>query len=613
MVSRRNFFSITIIMLIILFLFQFTNVALDAWNDYDQNSYAVDVKSLPGQSGAYNANTSQSLKNSWEEDRRTVAFIGSGEALRQTVGNWATYAKWNVQEYPHLGGYEAARQSGGTAAPQMIVLDGAGINWAQEDVCALLEGYVSAGIHLVFASLPDVSIIGQNRRLQDLLGIQEVRSIQTRVKGLHLYKDFLLGGEVIYQAEEGETDKKQQDMELNFPWYVLAAGTKTYMKGIPEEEAKPEDHPAVIWRNSRGTAYVFAVNGRYMEGAAGLGVLSAMRKEMEAYTIYPVVNAQNLVLANFPGLAAENGGEMTRYYSRSLRDVFRDVIWPDVMAACQQNRFGLSCMLAPQFDYTGGAAPNQVELLYYMKRLNEQKAEAGISGTSVSSTPAAAKLAADFQFFQAASLNYQFTSYYAGGSGREQETANALEHPGLSAVRTVVEEYGGSEVVGYLSANVTRQSAVADGFTHTFMQDFNVRCVETSLAYNSILADMTRAAYPESTKDTWNVLSEVLKINLSHYWEEFGYFDGVCVSECDARIRNFLALDYMDTPNEDGISLKLAGAQAPVWFILRLSGGQVESVEGGSFRQLEDTAYLIEAQGEEITIRLKEADGAYFG
>lgn len=40
MVSRRNYFSITVIMCIIFFLFQFTNAAKEHWNEYGVNDYA---------------------------------------------------------------------------------------------------------------------------------------------------------------------------------------------------------------------------------------------------------------------------------------------------------------------------------------------------------------------------------------------------------------------------------------------------------------------------------------------------------------------------------------------------------------------------------------------
>ena len=59
---------------------------------------------------------------------------------------------------------------------------------------------------------------------------------------------------------------KMQDLELTFPWFKLANGTKAYMKGFTEDETlKTQDYPVVIWRKNFETASVFVVNGDYME------------------------------------------------------------------------------------------------------------------------------------------------------------------------------------------------------------------------------------------------------------------------------------------------------------------------------------------------------------
>ena len=53
MVSRRNFFAITIVMGIIFFLFQFSNIAKERWNHYEENSYVTKKEDLPTNRTAY--------------------------------------------------------------------------------------------------------------------------------------------------------------------------------------------------------------------------------------------------------------------------------------------------------------------------------------------------------------------------------------------------------------------------------------------------------------------------------------------------------------------------------------------------------------------------------
>ena len=78
------------------------------------------------------------------------------------------------------------------------------------------------------------------------------------------------------------------------------------------------------------------------------------------------------------------------------------------------------------------------------------------------------------------------------------------------------------------------------------------------------------------------------------------------------RIRRFLALDYTDSRTGNVIRLETEGGGGTVWFILRTHNESVESVEGGSFKKLEDGAYLIEVSDREAVIWMEPADERYY-
>lgn len=607
MVSRRNFFSIAAIMLVVFFLFQFSNVALEQWNNYEENQNAVDVSALGGKSGAFVSGGESGL---WETGRPQVIYVGDENgAIGQMVRTWAAYAKRDFvcRQLQTAAGSRLELSSLGEAPRELIILDAANLDWSGGDLCQELRDYAAEGTSLVFASLPEPKVIQENQELMSLLGIRELRKEQTSVTGIHLYKGFLLGGEMIYQGEDEKEDEKRQDMQLKMPWYVLGSGTKIYMKGLPSEQVDVEEHPAVIWRRSLDGAYVFAVNGDYMEDSTGLGILSAMLAEVNTYTIYPVVNAQNLVLANYPALALENSGQLVQYYSQSLRGVFRDILWPDITTVFHQGNLGLTCMIAPQLDYEDNNLPDQVQFIFYMKALNELSAEAGLSGYSRSETGMADKLAQDFNFMNQNGLEYQFTSFYAGGLDDSQISA-ALGWGDLDRIRTiVVPNEGSSELVGYYSETATRQQAVTDGLHNTYRGDFRVRSAQTALAYNNVLVDMVQLAYPESQEDTWETLSTGFSSDIPHFKELFPAFSGTTVSESDGRIRNFLALDYAHSRQGETVTIRHTG-EGPVWFILRVNHGSAGDASGGKCQRIEDGVYLIEAQEKEVTVTIS---GAY--
>ena len=80
MVSRRNFVAITIIMAIVLFLFQGLNVAREKLNYYDTNAYAKDKETLADGSGAFGAVDASDQINI-EGSRGTILYRSRKERL----------------------------------------------------------------------------------------------------------------------------------------------------------------------------------------------------------------------------------------------------------------------------------------------------------------------------------------------------------------------------------------------------------------------------------------------------------------------------------------------------------------------------------------------------
>lgn len=607
MITRRNYLTITIVMFIVFILFQFSNVALESWNHYEENSYITDTSEIPKRSDSYSMEN-VGAEGFADDVRETVIYIGEEGNLSETVSLWVSYTKRRLETYLTPEEYETVRGQDVRAYPAVIMIDSVSIDWDREINCDLLEKYVQSGVNLVLCNLPDVSVIKSSPELRELLGIEAVRTGKMSMEEVYLHEGFLLGGEAFYAEKEGE-----KGIDFTVPWYVVSPESEIYMSGVPgkretgTEFIKEQELPAIIWKRDAGNAFVFAVNGSYMEDVEGLGILAAISAKMNPYEIYPVVNAQNMIYANYPGLANENEAFMAEHYSRSLEEMFQNVVWPDLVAVRRDRRLSLTCMLAPQFDYEDDREPDGAQFQRYMKLLNEQRAETGLSGERISGTSIERKLEKDNEFMLKELPTYQFTSFYAD-SLTEEEVLDALQDKLLRSVRTVVENRSDNrEVIGYLSEYITRQSVIIDGFDKDGRYDFRIRCLETALGYNSVMADMKDVVYPERERTDWTFMSNTLRQNLQDYRIGKQGFDNTAVSECDLRIRRFLALDYRESREFNTIRLECNDTKGPVWFVLRTDREKIEKIAGGNWRKLEEDAYLITAEQRNVVITLKSA------
>ena len=319
MVSRRNFATITIMLVILLFMFQFTGVMKEKLSKYETNEYEESAQTDLTQKDMF-------LASGQSTQTADVLYIGDSEDVKNTVKWWCTYSKREFQTEKSL----TSITSEDGALPEVLILDGTCI-CDGEDVEEVSD-IAKKGVNIVFSGLPDTAEIGKNNHLRKLLGIRYAEQNKVTLDGIHLFEGFLLGGEVIYQAKD-EEDEKNQDMELEIPWYVTGEGTKSYMVGILEDV--PSDsgrQPAIIWRNSLENSCVFCINGDYLKKNSGVGILDAVMAEASPFEIYPVINAQNLVIANYPGFATENENEMEKKYSQPQKALFREIIWPSLVS-----------------------------------------------------------------------------------------------------------------------------------------------------------------------------------------------------------------------------------------------------------------------------------------
>ena len=602
MVSRRKFFSIAIMMFVLLFLFQFSMVLRDRQNTYDVNSNLA-----PKQNDGKNVWKNEELDPAsvGTTDRRYVLFVGdSSSDMAEAVSRWCTYAKWDISKCSSMEKFKENDKN----LPGLLILESE--KYALDDNLKKIEELEQKGVIIVFGCLEDPKNIEKNQELQDFLGIYKIVSKKTELTGAKLFEGLLLGGEVVYETPEDKDERGRQDLQLDVPWYQVGSGTKTYMVGLldqskQKETVENEELPTLIWRNGIRNGSIFCVVGDYMKDSTALGLLDGMVAEASSYYIYPVVNAQNLSMINFPVFADENNEQMMELYSQSITGMVRDIMWPSLISIVEKGGLKMTCFMQPQTNYEDGIEPTSRDLVFYLKQMKEQNAEAGLSLQHKNAESLRDKLNQDAEFFRKADSSYKYGAAYT--EEKDLDTVKALMNTELMKnVSTLVCEYTEDEpVISYCTDSVTLQSVTSDGMNYTYSDDIRMRSIQSSLGYTNVMLNMQKIFWPERKKDRWQIMQKRFSSNLLTYWKNFTGFDSTTLSESNTRTRTFLNLDFSETRTDDEITLKTS--ESGSWFILRTYGEEIEEIEGGTQKKLEDNVYLIQAQDTTVKIQVKTA------
>jgi len=601
MLSKRVYFTVSSLMMLVLFMFQFSGIIRKKYNNFDENKYAVSEKNDLNKNNVFTVLT--------DEDKVVksisgyIVYIGDiNTKTGNTVYEWCSYTKRNLLVYKTVSQYHRYNEK----YPDAILIDSDYVNIDSDiDTFSLLTDY---GINLVFCTLPSYSAISENQRFEQLCGISPHRE-SVNASGLKLYSGFLFGGEAWY-TKENDPDGKFQNMKLTMPWYNTSNATKTYMSAVVESEdgskIDNEDQPAVIWRKSHDHAYVFCINGDYIKDISGIGILTAIMSESKDLDIYPVVDSQSVIVNNFPMFSFENDDAVEKYYLRNTSSLLENVIWPDISNLAESTGARFTFMAAPQINYSDNNLVSVREMDYFFRLFSEISSEAGLTTTRDDATSIDEKLTADAGIFSNYLSNYKFTSIIA----RKDEFENVLSSKNslIDDVNTIVtdsQDYGGTKLFSYVNDNVINVECPVTSDKYTYSDDFRQRCFQTALAYTNIEFNMTGVCNPDDEKELWNEEIKSKSTALTSYMKNSKMFTKCSISQADKRIREFMAADYSYKQNSSYVSLDITGAQETARFIVRLRTGEVENVSGAVCTKVEKGVYLITAQSKHVEMTIK--------
>lgn len=602
MISRSNYIAITLIMCIVLLMFQLTGISENVLMNDGENIYAQEAvpeeQVAPEQQSYENQMDQRALATA---TRECVGLIGDPSEECLEIGrDWSVLQKKDYCYYGNLG--EAAADVSGAG---FLIVDGTTLG--ETDVEAL-RTLADQGRHVVVSGLPDSRLLGTNRALRQSLGILEIVEDEITVDGFKLFGGFMLGGETIYDDYAQEMPYARLDDSVTA--YAVAQSEDAWL-----QELDNEDLPAIIWRYAPDVGKVYVVNGDYLTGQMGAGLLTGFAADTESVYLYPVVNAQVSVVENYPTLADENKDYMEREYGQNSSIVFRDILWPSIVAIYFDTDDVMTVTGAFRLDYDDREKLDENLLRFYYEQVTKESGEIGLSGYQVSDVPLEEKLEEDLDFLEEVLPNYEILTFQAGDLEEAQYASLVGEGNLLEDVNTVLENYredDGETFFEYLDNGVLKLPIYMDSRVMENEDDFRSRCLQTAYGYYGTGIDTSRVIYPDSEDDSWNIMSNDWSKNYRPYRTPFVCFEKTTVSEADRRVRNYLALDYETSVEGEQMRITADAPDGDCYFILRLHGQEIEEMTGGSYEKIENGWYLLTLTEDTAELTLTQTEHAHY-
>lgn len=603
MISRANYIAITLIMCVVLLMFQLTGISENVLMNTGENIYsaeAVPEEQISLEMTRYEQQGERLYVSALQADKDTVGLIGTeDEDCLSVAREWSISQKREYCYYENIG--EAAADENGAG---FLIIDGEKLGSA-EDV-EMLKSLAEQGRNLVVSGLPDVQVMDRNRDLMRALGILRIEEYEIEVDGFKLFAGLVIGGETVYMDYEQQMPYAMLDDSVTA--YAVAQSEDAWIQDVENEEL-----PAIIWRYAPDVGKVYVVNGDYLTGQLGVGILTGFAADTDEVYVYPVANAQVSVVENYPVLTDENPEVMEQEYGQDSSIVFRDILWPSIVAIYYDTDDAMTVTAAPRLDYDGQGEINENLMDFYYEQVTKETGEIGLSGYQVSDVPLREKLKEDLELYKEMLPDYEIRTFQAGGLEEEDYERLVGEGHLLSDVDTVLTDYDGDSVDSfftYLDNGVLQLPVYMDSRVMEDEDDFRSRCLQTAYGYYGTAVDTSKVIYPESDDDSWNIISNDWSKNYRPYRTPFEVFEKTTATEADRRVRNYLALEYEAQIGEDRIEITADSPDGASYYVVRIHGKEIGEVTGGTCEEIEKGWYLVTVEDESVQITLEQTNHA---
>lgn len=157
---------------------------------------------------------------------------------------------------------------------------------------------------------------------------------RTEIDGILLSEKLLIQGQVYHNGLTCTVSKVTVDARCGKLMVEWAQDNKERKDLIP-----------LIWEKRYGEGRFYVINGDFLTGECGMGILTGLLSCAEDVFVYPVVNAKVNLLDSFPVLDNPYEEQIRELYSRDTNMFLRDLVWPSIVKLCERHGLVISAQM----------------------------------------------------------------------------------------------------------------------------------------------------------------------------------------------------------------------------------------------------------------------------
>ncbi|MGB8452026.1 MAG: DUF2194 domain-containing protein [Anaerocolumna sp.] len=580
MIKKVYFFQLTLLMLLLFILFQITSTSI-TFNDL--------INSFQSNGNNLEKNNSMNSRNVNNSDS-VLLITGDNESKVKYIEEELLYLHKDYREEKSL----LALTDEELKNTEVIIL--ASYNISDAYNLETVQKCMNKGINIIMAIVPGE--IELDKDWCSFLGIKTLNGGLNQ-EGISIFSDFLIGGKHDYPK-----------LKLDIQNIKVLSNCKTYIAGFPKDnngEESSGDIPDILWRNVYSGSQIYVVNGSFFDNGNGIGIICSIFSQMYEDFIYPVINAKALLVNNAPYLSNENGNEMQKRYARNSQRFLEDIVLPDIIALCMSTKNVPTFYAVSSLDgeSTYGNELNTPVLSIVNGELKKIGGEMGISVFDRTDINVEEKTTEAINLFKnQLGSDYEFNSLYFKNHDNLNDTlVNSVNK--LTTVHSLVSPWDEGTTFSHYNRDVINIPVITEGFTYNDEDLFKLHSLSTALGVIIQGIDMNDIVYPESNSYDWTNAYVDLTSATDTYLAGYKYLDGLNITGVESRVSRFLDSKPNIIQENNSIKISIYNFQEEVFFILR-TNKKVADINNGNAERIEDNAYLISANGADVTITLKE-------